>query len=97
MQKKQYLLQRNPMKPAKAFQPVRDAFIASYTEGKKKNQFTKVQMNIEADRILLEYFSKNIVEIEGWFNVISPKKKKLPTLKDELKELKSKNWKKILK
>ncbi len=84
-------------KPAKAFQPVRDAFIASYTEGKKKNQFTKVQMNLEADRILLEYFNKNIIEIEGWFNVISPKKKKLATLKDELRELKSKNWKKILK
>lgn len=84
-------------KPTKEFAPIREAFISSYTATKKKNQFTKVQMNIEADRILLDYFSKNINTIEGWFNIISPKKKKLSTLKDELKELKNKNWKEILK
>ncbi len=84
-------------KPAKEFAPIREAFISSYTADKKKNQFTKVQMNMEADRVLLNYFSKNINTIEGWFNVISPKKKKLSTLKDELKELKNKNWITILK
>ncbi|MCX6278799.1 MAG: hypothetical protein NT004_11985 [Bacteroidetes bacterium] len=35
--------------------------------------------------------------IESWFNIFSPKKKKLTTLKEELKELKNKNWKEILK
>lgn len=84
-------------KPTKTFRPVRDAFISSYTKGKKKNQFTKVQMNIEADKILLDYFRKNISTIDGWFNIISPKKKNLSTLKDELQELKNKNWKEILK
>ncbi|TAL60423.1 MAG: hypothetical protein EPN85_07245 [Bacteroidetes bacterium] len=83
-------------KPTKEFAPIRKAFISSYTATKKKNQFTKVQMNIEADRLLLEYFSKNIKTIESWFNVISPKKKSLATLKDELKELKNKDWTNIL-
>lgn len=84
-------------KPSKEFVPIREAFISSYTAIKKKNQFTKVQMNIEADRILLDYFSKNVNTIESWFNIISPKKKKLSTLKEELKELKNKNWTSILK
>ncbi|MBK7098278.1 MAG: hypothetical protein IPH58_07890 [Sphingobacteriales bacterium] len=54
-------------------------------------------MNLEADRILLNYFRTNIKTVERWFNIISPKKKKLSTLKDELKELKNKNWTEILK
>lgn len=85
------------LKPNKEFAPIREAFISSYTAVKKKNQFTKVQMNMEADRILLDYFSKNINAIENWFNIISPRKKKLSTLKNELKELKNKNWTTILK
>lgn len=85
------------MKPTKQFEAVRDAFISSYAEKKKKNQFTKVQMNIKADKILLDYFSNNLSTVENWFNIISPKKKTLTTLKDELEELKSKNWAEILK
>ena len=84
------------LKPTKEFAPVRQAFISSYTASKKKNQFTKVQMNIDADRLLLKYFSKNLGKIEGWFNIISPKNKQLSILKDELKELKNKKWKTIL-
>lgn len=85
------------LEPTKEYSPIREAFISSYTASKKKNQFTKVQMNIEADHLLLDYFSKNINSIENWFNIISPKKKNLSTLKEELKELKNKNWKEILK
>lgn len=82
--------------PIPEFQFLRDTFLSSYTEGKKKNQFTKVQMNIEADRILLKYFNDNLNMVENWFNVISPSQKSLTTLKDELEELKNKNWKNIL-
>jgi hypothetical protein len=71
-------------------------FLSSYADGKRKNQFTKVQMNIEADSILLKYFKDNIRNIERWFNVISPGKKSLGTLRNELKELKNKNWQNIL-
>lgn len=84
------------LNPIPEFQFLRDTFLSSYTEGKKKNQFTKVQMNIEADRILLDYFNKNIKEVECWFSVISPNLKNLTTLKGELEELKNKNWKTIL-
>lgn len=82
--------------PIPELQFLRDTFLSSYTEGKKKNQFTKVQMNIEADRILLKYFSENLAMVESWFNVISPSQKSLTILKDELEELKNKNWQNIL-
>lgn len=82
--------------PIPELQFLRDTFLSSYTEGKKKNQFTKVQMNIEADRILLKYFSGNLATVESWFNVISPSQKSLTILKDELEELKNKNWQNIL-
>jgi hypothetical protein len=82
--------------PIPELQFLRDTFLSSYTEGKKKNQFTKVQMNIEADRILLKYFSDNLEIVESWFNVISPSQKSLTILKDELDELKNKNWQNIL-
>lgn len=84
-------------KPTREFKPIRDAFISSYTATKKKNQFTKVQMNVEADRVLLEYFRKNLKAIEKWFNIISPQKKNLSNLRQELKELKNKDWNEILK
>jgi hypothetical protein len=82
--------------PIAKYQLIRDTFLSSYTEGKRKNQFTKVQMNLEADCILLEYFFDNINNIEGWFNVISPNSKTLATLQSELDALKNKNWKEIL-
>ena len=82
--------------PIPEFQFLRDTFLSSYAEDKKKNQFTKVQMNIEADRILLKYFSENLKIVESWFNVISPSQKNLGILKNELDELKNKNWKNIL-
>jgi hypothetical protein len=63
---------------------------------KKKNQFTKVQMNSEADSILMKYFEENLSNIESWFNIISPNGKTLDILKSELNELKNKNWKNIL-
>jgi hypothetical protein len=84
------------LNPTPEYQFLRDTFLSSYTEGKKKNQFTKVQMNIEADRILLKYFKDNIETVEKWFNVISPSKKSLAILRDELAELKNKTWKNIL-
>lgn len=82
--------------PVPELQFLRETFLSSYTEDKKKNQFTKVQMNIEADRILLKYFKDNLETVENWFNIISPNQKSLTTLKDELEELKNKNWQNIL-
>lgn len=71
---------------------LKETFLASYAEKKTKNEFTKVQMNIQADALLLKYFKDNINTIEGWFNVISPSTKTLVNLQEELELLKNKNW-----
>lgn len=84
------------LNPSPEHQFLRDTFLSSYTEGKKKNQFTKVQMNIEADRILLKYFKDNIESVERWFKIISPTQKSLTNLGSELEELKNKNWQNFL-
>jgi hypothetical protein len=85
------------LNPVKEYKLVRDIFLASYAEGKQKNQFTKVQMNLEADKILLNYFNNRIKKIENWFNIIVPENKKIADLQENLNELKNKNWIDILK
>ena len=84
------------LSPSSDYADVKKAFLASYYAGKKKNQFTKVQMNIGADRALLKYFSKNLRCIEQWFNIISPASGSIQHLKNELNTLKSKSWEEIL-
>jgi hypothetical protein len=75
---------------------VQEAFKSSYTANKKRNIFTKVKMDFEVDKVLLKYFSDKLNEIENWFNVIGPEGKTIIELKNELNELRSKNWKEIL-
>jgi len=82
--------------PPKKYKLIQDTFLSSYAEAKKKNQFTKVQMNVEADAILTKYFETNLSKIESWFNIISPQGKTIAILKSELHELINKNWKNIL-
>lgn len=84
------------LNPTPEYQFLRDTFLSSYKEDKKNNEFTKIKMNIEADRILLKYFKDNLETVEKWFNVISPSNKSLAILGDELAELKNKIWKTIL-
>ncbi|MDR1681555.1 MAG: hypothetical protein LBS12_07240 [Prevotellaceae bacterium] len=84
------------LNPEKKYHFIKDIFLLSYAEAKKKNQFTKVQMNMEADAILTDYFAGNRHKIESWFNIISPKEKTLSDLQSELNELANKNWKYIL-
>ena len=82
--------------PQPEYLHIREIFLASYAADKTKNQFTKVKMNIDANRILLEYFRKHIKQIEGWFQVVSPSGKSLETLQREIEVLKNKDWLKIL-
>lgn len=84
------------LNPTQEYIKVQQAFKSSYTANKKRNVFTKVKMDFEADAVLLKYFSDKLNEIEGWFNVIAPEGKSINELKDELIELRSKNWKEIL-
>lgn len=81
--------------PPKQLAAAKDAFLASYTGKKGLNRFTKVKISLTADAALQSYFQSHRNEIEGWFNIISPAKKRLSILKEELNTLKRKNWQEI--
>ena len=83
--------------PLPKYQGIRAAFLASYAPDKKKNSFTKVQMDFRAHQQLLDYFSDNAGEIEKWFNIISPINGDLSQLRKEIKTLQDKNWEEILR
>ncbi|MGN0221022.1 MAG: hypothetical protein ACI4BA_02725 [Prevotella sp.] len=80
------------LKPKSKYRVVREAFIASYEEGKKTNIFTKTKIDREAHDALCDYFSENIRAIEGWFNVITPEEHQICGLRQALNILKDKNW-----
>lgn len=84
------------LNPAKEYQEVQKAFKTSYSATKKRNVFTKVRIDYQANLVLLRYFSTKINEIESWFNIITPENKSIQDLKNELNELRGKNWKEIL-
>jgi hypothetical protein len=71
-----------------AFRSVKTAFEKSYEHGKKENRFTKTKMDIRADKVLTKYFTDNIKHIESWFNVISPRDRKIELLNTMLTTLK---------
>ena len=78
--------------PAPLLKPARDAFLLSYTAGKKKNLFTKVQMDYEADQVLQKYFKDNSPRIAHWFNVIAPKNGSMRKLRLQISRLRDKDW-----
>ena len=81
--------------PSGEYIKIQEAFKSSYTANKKRNIFTKVKMDFEADRLLLKYFSEKLDSIEKWFNIIAPRSKSIKGLKNELQELRSKKWEMI--
>jgi hypothetical protein len=83
------------LKPLPGLEPAGTAFRASYLSNKKSNQFTKVHIDLEADKVLSDYFANHLNKIEGWFNVISPKEASLNNLQSQLSTLKKKNWRMI--
>jgi len=85
------------LNPAPNYSTVKRAFLVSYSQSKKQNQFTKVQMNMEAHLALINYFSNNLSQIEKWFNIISPASGSTSQLKSEIHTLQMKNWGDILK
>lgn len=82
--------------PVSQYEPIRQAFLDSYLEGKKSNIFTKVKMNVKAHIALCHYFNTHINNIEKWFNVITPQNASITDLKKELYMLKNKKWEKIV-
>ena len=81
--------------PTPAHDAVRAAFRRSYSANRKGNVFTKVKMDYKSDIVLCSYFSQNLKRIEGWFNVISPKKMTLVEMKRELSKLAGKDWESV--
>lgn len=81
--------------PSRLLEPARKAFIASYAKEKTKNQFTKVQMDYQADQVLQRYFRENSQRIEKWFNVIGPARKAVHDLQSELSRLRDKDWQRV--
>lgn len=78
--------------PKEGYQPIREAFLCSYKEGKKSNVFTKVKMEYTAHLALCRYFHANIRRIEQWFNVITPEDSDIHCLKEALNTLQDKPW-----
>ena len=76
--------------PAPELEPAKRAFLASYSGESGKNRFTKVNMDIDADRALRNYFDTGRAEVEAWFNIISPKGSTINTLKADLRTLTAK-------
>ena len=74
----------------------KEAFRRSYSANKTKNSFTKVQMDLHADKVLQDYFRTNGKRIESWFNIITPAKESMTTLRKQLATLSKKNWEEIL-
>jgi len=83
------------LEPKPLLEPARNAFLASYTAEKKKNSFTKVQMDYEADQVLQTYFRDNVNRIEKWFNIITPKNGTMKDVHFQISQLRDKNWEKI--
>jgi hypothetical protein len=83
------------LKPVPELQPARDAFLASYPKKPGGSRFTKVTMGVDADLALKRYFKLHELEVESWFNVISPRGGTLRQLREDLVKLVGKDWKRI--
>lgn len=86
------------LNPRNEYRKIQRAFLASYDNGPKqtkkngRNQFTKSQMNSDADLLLQQYFSKNRIKIESWINILVPSRGSISDLRAQLKKLDKKNW-----
>ncbi len=78
--------------PTLELAPAREAFLQSYSGKTGTNRFTKVSMDVNADVALRSYFTAHEVEVERWFNVISPRDDTLETLQADLRKLAVKDW-----
>lgn len=77
--------------PQQEYQAVASAFKSSYSQGKKRNVFTKSLIDRKADEAITKYFQNNLNKIEReWFNIITPNDKQIEDLKKELSILSKK-------
>lgn len=84
------------IKPVPKYQPVRDAFLKSYRDQRGDNVFTKVRVDLAADRAIQKFFALTSNEAERWLNVVSPAGRSISELRQELRSLAGKNWEELL-
>ncbi len=82
--------------PEADYEPVAEAFKATYNGSKGATRFTKTMIDFEAGRCLHKYFTEHQDRIRGWFNVLTPVNRDLMCLRDELYRLRDKPWQEIL-
>jgi hypothetical protein len=80
------------LNPSPELSPARAAFLASYSGKAGANRFTKVRIDLGADKALRDYFIAHEPQVETWFNVIAPQRSNLTRLRSDLAKLAEKNW-----
>lgn len=75
------------LNPSDELKPASDAFRKNYSGQRGVNRFTKVKIDVDADKTLQRYFSQHEEEIQEWFNVIAPKDGTLGSLQTDLHTL----------
>ncbi|HEY3852856.1 MAG TPA: hypothetical protein VGO67_00520 [Verrucomicrobiae bacterium] len=83
------------LNPTPELADARTAFLQSYGPAASSNRFTKVKIDVKADVVLRRYFATHAEKVESWFNIITPKGQSLKKLREELKTLDAKDWKKF--
>ena len=84
--------------PAREYRLVQAAFARSYSgRARGDNVFTKVRIDLAADRAIRSYLQSGSFDIESAFNVISPRARTIRELAAELAMLAGKNWAEILR
>lgn len=75
------------LNPKIEMRPVKKAFNNSYKKIGGNNIFTKVKIDLKADKIIKNYFSSNSDQIEEWFNVITPEEGTIQSLRGIINKL----------
>ncbi len=78
--------------PTTRFYAASKAFRASYSGKSGKNRFTKVNIDIAADKALRDFFESSKSIVDAWFNVIAPSNVSVLNLKKDLQALRSKGY-----
>lgn len=82
--------------PTPELEAARSAFLKSYSGSQGKNRFTKVRMDLKADKALRQYFRNHEDEVESWYEVISPSESDITGLRANLQRMADKDWARIL-
>lgn len=78
--------------PSPKLEAASKAFKESYSGKPGRNRFTKVNMDVAADRALRDFFNSHKSVVDSWFNIIAPGNESIDSLKKDLRILGSKGY-----